>query len=183
MAVVIAVMAAVLIIGTTIAYKSREATAENVITSGNVTVELLLTEKTSDGMEKESADALNVIPGTSSSRIARVKNIGASPAWVRVKADVSFTLDPEFEQEGTPDPGMVIFENTNGKWTYSEGYWYYNEVLQPGETTATLFEEVKFSPEMGNLYQNAKAAITVDVFAAQSAHNGNTALEAAGWPE
>ena len=35
---------------------------------------------------------------------------------------------------------------------------------------------------MGNEYQNAKAMIDITAIAVQSANNGETVLEATGWP-
>ena len=40
-----------------------------------------------------------------------------------------------------------------------------------------------FSTEMGNEYQNVKVKIDLDAQAVQSRNNGESALEATGWPE
>ena len=58
----------------------------------------------------------------------------------------------------------------------------YIEALEKSETTAPLFDEIVFSPTMGNDYQNSTAAVTIYVQAVQTANNGNTVWEAAGWP-
>ncbi len=36
---------------------------------------------------------------------------------------------------------------------------------------------------MSNMYQESRAILQVNAFATQTAHNGASALEAAGWPE
>ena len=54
--------------------------------------------------------------------------------------------------------------------------------MSPGERTEPLFTKVTFSTEMGNLYQGSRAEIAVLAQATQVANNGETALEADGWP-
>jgi hypothetical protein len=51
------------------------------------------------------------------------------------------------------------------------------------ETTTPLFETVKFSGAIGNDYQNSTVELQVFVQAVQTANNGGSIWEAAGWPE
>ena len=44
-------------------------------------------------------------------------------------------------------------------------------------------EEVRFSAEMGNAYQNCTANVVISAQAVQTANNGDTVMEAAGWPD
>ena len=83
-----------------------------------------------------------------------------------------------FIQEATLD---YLCQTEN--WTEKDGWYYYNEALQPGESTKPLFTTVVFAPSMDNLYRNAQATVVVDVEATQFVHNGQSALEAAGWPD
>ena len=76
---------------------------------------------------------------------------------------------------------MINFDTE--KWTEGEdGYWYYNKALESGETTAPLFDTVEFALKMGNEYQESTCVIDVTAQAVQTANNGSSALEAAGWP-
>lgn len=63
-----------------------------------------------------------------------------------------------------------------------DGYYYYKEALKPGEVTAPIFTAVTFKPEMGNEYQNATATVDVSAQAVQTANNGDTVMDAKGWP-
>ena len=56
-------------------------------------------------------------------------------------------------------------------------------MLTPGNTTEYLFSSVKFSESMDNMYQYSKAIIEVTAQATQVANNGDSVLEAAGWPK
>ena len=58
----------------------------------------------------------------------------------------------------------------------------YNKPLQPGERTPYLFTEVRFAAEMDARYGGAQVEVRVQAEATQAANNGQSALEAAGWP-
>lgn len=69
-------------------------------------------------------------------------------------------------------------------WTAGEdGYYYYNEILAPGEVTEPLFTTVSFDTGMNNLYQNSTAAVDVAAYGVQADNNGDTVQEAQGWPD
>ena len=80
------------------------------------------------------------------------------------------------------DLSLLVLDIDTTKWTEKDGWYYYNEMLQPGDTTPPLFTAVSFSENMPNLYQEATAKIDVKAQAVQAANNGDTVLEAAGWP-
>lgn len=91
-------------------------------------------------------------------------------------------------QEWADDEKTKPFENLSGvmlnttDWTEKDGYYYYKEALKPGEVTAPIFTAVTFKPEMGNEYQNATATVDVSAQAVQTANNGDTVMDAKGWP-
>lgn len=160
----------------TIAYFTTEDTATNVITTGNIDIELQ--ETTSDG--SEFTDVVNVVPGQQISKIVKVANKGANDAYVRINLEQFIEL-----ANGTmvTEVGNLIFLDINTtNWTEKDGFYYYNEPLLPGQTTEALFEVVTFNPGMGNEYQKSEATIKVYAQATQVKNNGTTVFEAAGWP-
>ncbi len=68
-------------------------------------------------------------------------------------------------------------------WTYRGGYYYYDKPLAPGEETPPLFTTVTFSSSMDEMWENAKVTVNVTVYGVQSENNGESALDAGGWPE
>lgn len=166
----------------TLAYFTAEDTAHNVITSGQIKVELL---ELADEAKKEPfpEDGVSgVMPGTGVTKIVEVKNIGSHPAYIRVMVDKAIIL-PE-GVDGEPDPGLMLLDFDDTCWTLGEdGFYYYNEALDPGEVTKPLFASVRFAVDMGNIYQNSTATVDVFVYAVQTANNGDTVFDAAGWPE
>ena len=133
------------------------------------------------------------MPGAEISKIVIVRNTGASDAWVRIKVDKTIELADGVE--GTPDPSLMKLYNNNGDsewieqagyegrfWIEHDGYYYYKNPLAPRDETPALFTTVLFDPTMGNEYQNCTAHIEVKADAVQVANNGDTVMDAKGWP-
>ena len=182
----------------TLAYFNAEDTAHNVISSGSVKIELVEKTKGDDGnlVDFPEDGILGVMPGTAVSKIVTVKNTGESAAYIRVWVDsaISEQGDPitnpliknlpmTITVDGEEVDVLTMDYNTED-WTKGEdGYWYYNKALKVGESTEALFENVAFHKLMGNVYQNSKALVNVCAQATQVANNGESAVEAKGWPE
>ena len=174
---VLAICIATLAVGT-LAYFTAEGRAHNVITTGGV--KITVQEWADEEKTKPFEDVTGIMPGMTVTKIAEIKNTGASDAWVRVKVEKNIKL----QGEGTPDTALVELNLNLTDWTLGEdGHLYYNKALKPGEVTEPIFTAVTFNVTMGNEYQNATATVDVAAQAVQTANNGASALEAAGWPE
>lgn len=173
---VLAICIATLAAGT-LAYFTSEGKAHNVLTTGGV--EIAVQEWADEEKTKPFEDLTGIMPGMTVTKIAEIKNTGASDAWVRVKVEKNIKL----QGEGTPDTALVELNLNLTDWTLGEdGYLYYNKVLKPGEVTEPLFTAVTFNVTMGNEYQNATATVDVVAQAVQTANNGETVMDAKGWP-
>ena len=171
-----AICLAITAIGT-LAYFTSEGTAHNVITTGGV--EIAVQEWADEDKQTPFEDLEGIMPGMTVTKIAEIKNTGASDAWIRVKVEKNIRL----HGEGTPDTALVELNLNLTDWTLGEdGYLYYNKVLKPGEVTEPLFTAVTFNVTMGNEYQNATATVDVVAQAVQTANNGDTVMDAKGWP-
>lgn len=177
----------------TLAFFTTEETAHNVITTGNVDIAVVETTLDDNGDEiefpKEGFDG--VMPGTSVSKIVRLENIGKGNAWVRIKVDLTAKAadgsELPLQQDGTD---VMTLDYDTEEWTYSDGYYYYNKILTPGEKTTALFESVAFSKDMGNDYKSGQLAVIINAHAVQSDNNPvptegvePTVAEAKGWPD
>lgn len=161
----------------TLAYFTAEEAAHNVITSGGVDIDLI--ERIDETTPWPEEGVSGVMPGEDIAKIVTVKNTGASAAWIRVKVDVSIT-----KADGTEgDTDLIEIDYDKENWTEKDGYWYYNKATAPGEETEELFTKVTFKPTMDNPYQNCTAFVDVSAQAVQVANNGETVMEAAGWPK
>ena len=177
-----------------LAYFTADETAHNVITSGNVDIELQELRQNEDGTFEQFEDVVGVMPGVSVSKIVQVKNTGFGDAYVRIAIDSSIKLaDGTFASAEDLEKYLHLDFNTEA-WNLVDDWWYYvaNDsfghpgILSPTLTTEPLFENVTFDASMPNEYMNSEATITVYVQAVQSAHNPDDPtlgpLAAAGWP-
>lgn len=166
----------------TLAYFRAEDTAHNVITSGEIDIELQEwadAEKTTPFPEDEVS---GVMPGTEVTKIVEVKNTGANDAYIRVKVEKEFVLSEGVE--GETDSGLMKIDFDETYWMLGEdGYYYYKTALEPGAVTEPLFASVNFDTAMGNIYQNSTAKVDVTAYAVQVANNGDSVMDAKGWPE
>ena len=172
---VLAILIAILAAGS-LAYYTADTKAHNVITTGSVDIEL--NEWANEERTEKFENQTGVMPGKDVTKIVEVKNVGTGSAWVCVQMFVDVYAE---NGEGLP-PEPVKLDINDTDWTYQDGYYYYNKPLAPGATTEPLFTTVSFDEQMGNEYQNAKAMIDITAIAVQSANNGETVLEATGWP-
>ena len=172
---VLAICIATLTTGT-LAFFTSEGRAHNVITTGGV--EIAVQEWADENKQTPFEDLEGIMPGMTVTKIAEIKNTGASDAWVRVKVEKNIKL----QGEGAPDTGLVELTLNTTDWTEKDGYYYYTKALKPGEVTAPIFTAVTFKPDMGNEYQNATATVDVFAQAVQTANNGATVMDAQGWP-
>lgn len=175
---VIAIMLAILAAGT-IAYFTAEGRARNVITTGSVEIELK--EWADENKTEPFKDLEGVMPNTTVTKIAEIKNIGKSDAWIRVKIQKSI----ELKYEGNPDSDLVELNLNDTDWITDGEYYYYKNALKPGETTTPIFTSVTFKAAMGNEYQGAKATVDVYAQAVQTANNPATdgdVKTVKGWP-
>ena len=81
---VLAICIATLAAGT-LAYYNAETTAHNVITTGGV--EIAVQEWADKDKTQPFEDLMGVMPDATVTKIAEVKNTGASDAWIRVRVD------------------------------------------------------------------------------------------------
>ena len=173
---VLAICIATLAAGT-IAFFTAEGKAHNVITTGGV--EIAVQEWADKDKQTPFEDLEGIMPGMTVTKIAEIKNTGASDAWIRVL----ITKNIQLAGDGTPNTDLLELNLNLTDWTLGEdGYLYYNKALKPGEVTKPIFTAVTFKPDMGNEYQNATATVDVSAQAVQTANNGDTVMDAKGWP-
>lgn len=163
----------------TLAYFTAEETNYNVITTAALDVDLV--EETEDGEPWPEEGFNGIEPGVDVTKIAYAENLGNTDAYVRMIIDKSITPAKGVTKELNFD--HITLDINTVDWTEKDGAYYYNQVLKAGEKTPPLFTNVHFGVELGNEYMNAKVKINVTMQAVQVQNNGNSALEAAGWPE
>lgn len=164
----------------TLAYFTAREKAENVITAGNVTIDLC--EETADGEPFPEEGMSGIMPGETIEKIVYVKNTGDNTAWIRVKPVKSLVYEDGNQAEEGSFEQYIELNINQIDWTEKDGWYYYNQPVEAGKQTENLFTSVSFSREMGNPYKSSTVHVTVDAQAVQTDHNGTSVMEAAGWP-
>ena len=174
-----------LVAGGTLAYFTADDIAHNVITTGKVDITIVETQKGDGDTEVEFPEEgiSGVMPGTSVSKIVRVKNIGEGEAWIRVQVsktiksaagdELPLTLTVEGEEVPVMDftVGEDWLDGGDGYYYYKEAMPYYKEAEFPDNATTPLLEAITFAPQMGNEYQSSQADIVICAQAIQTANN------------
>lgn len=137
-------LAVTAVVGGSLAYFTDSAEKKNTFTVGNVNI--TLTEPNWGGNGSE--DAPEAYPGEPLAKDPTVKNDGANPCFVRIKVDGLDSLSPA---------GMITYRTdyaTGGLgdgWVKgSDGYFYYDTVLEVGTTTDALFDQIVMPTDLTN---------------------------------
>lgn len=80
----------------------------------------------------EENDNKTIVPGDDFKKIVKIKNIGESSCYVRVKVLIS--------PEKYIDELNLDINTTD--WDYQDGYYYYRHILDCGESTTPLFTKL-----------------------------------------
>ena len=162
----------------TFAYYTSLGRASNVITMGDI--ELKIHETTDSGTDFPD-EGVYVIPGDVVSKRVSVENVGENPFYLRVKVVYgidSLTLSAK-------DAFKLNIDENN--WELHDGWYYYKDVLEAGETTPDLFSHVEIvGSKVDNSYIGKTLSLTVKAHAVQSENNtvpNDAVYMASGWPE
>ena len=159
----------------TLAYYTTIGKATNVVTSGDI--QLKIHEKTADGSDFP-AEGVYIIPGDIVSKQVSIENVCGHPFYLRVK------LVSGSNNEALSADDCLKMDIDTVNWTYLDGYYYFNRILQPGEMTPTLFTQVEIvGSKVDQSHIGSTLSLTVNAYAVQSENNpAKHPWEASGWP-
>lgn len=159
----------------TLAYYTAIGKATNVVTSGNISLQIH--EKTADGSDFPT-EGVYIIPGDIVSKQVTVENVCEHPFYLRVKL-VSGSTNEALSAED-----CLKMDIDTANWTYVDGFYYYNQILQPGETTPALFTQVEIvGSKVDQTHIGSTLSLTVNAYAVQSENNpADHPWDASGWP-
>lgn len=170
----IVALAAIAVVGGTLAWFTDDEVATNTFTVGNVDITLTEPNWTSTG----SQDAPEVYPGEPLAKDPTVKNDGANPCFVRIKVTGLDCLAPASNITYRTDyvPGKL-----GDNWVlHTDGYFYYNKVLAVGATTDALFDQIVIPTDLenGNAESEFDVVVTAEAVQAQGAKASWSAVQA-----
>ncbi|HHD2804932.1 TPA: SipW-dependent biofilm matrix protein BsaA [Clostridium perfringens] len=134
--------------------------------------------KINEDFNKEDAD--NTLPGDNVTKQVNVSNKATYDQLIRVKIKKVWK-DAKGEEKSDLDTKNIIlnFENNltdsnkpeEGKWIEgSDGYYYYNGIVNPDGQTANLLESVTLSKDTTNEFKGLKFDVVVDSEGVQAAN-------------
>lgn len=161
--------------GGTWAYFSTQAAARNTVSTG--TVQLAINQRTAAG-DPLPPDGEQIMPGDTLGRQITVQNTGDEPIYLRVKL-----IKGVSEQNLSAENCMTIEINTADWTAQPDGYYYYNNVLEAGQETPSLVEQIHFEGlAINNAYLGRDFTLDVEAYGVQSVNNSASPLTAMGWP-
>lgn len=184
LAIIFGLIAVLAVLSTgTLAYFTTTVTADNVVTAGDMKLEIH--DKNSAG-EDFTSEGMIVMPGDKIDEIVTVENTGNHPMYLRVK--VTKGVNDE-ALAGTAEDCLKIDIANPDKWQFKadektgEGYYYYTEVLESKAETPSLFENLEIvGMQVDNRYIGKNFNLKISAYAVQSENNGETVWDAFGWP-
>ena len=160
--------------GLTMAYMTDSEQNTNVITVGDVTVDLIETKW-------EPANGINTLPRKTVQKNPAVTNKGSLDCWIFLKVKSPkkniITVDNNTKKKN-PSVNMELFSfETNDFWqlinktttdTEVEYVYGYKDILEPNGTTESLFDTVTMVNYLeGSIDPNEKLDISIEAMAVQ----------------
>ena len=154
--------------------------SNNIITFGKLKMELIETSIDKDGNEVRVSNNENEYISLNStvSRKVKVKNVGKHSMYIRLK--LNMLLNNNYAETLN---NSVSYDINDQDYIFSDGWYYYKKILEPGEETTNLITKIDFSLE--NLDEDIKKTIRLDIDAqaVQAENQSEDVLMVKGWPE
>ena len=167
-----------LITESTLAFYTTVGKATNVITSGGV--EMRIVETGFGGVEFPK-EGIYILPGDVVTKEVKVESLSTEPFYLRVKILYGVNSDV------LPSDECFKLNINTDYWTYYDGWYYYNDEVESGETTPYVFSQVEIvGSAVGSEYIGKTLTLTVDAQAVQSKNNpiiDSKTYTAVGWPK
>lgn len=171
---------------------ARTEKKTNQFTVGNIEIELTepkwseLPDANQNGIpdEAECISPLQVIP-----KDPMITNTGTNPAYVYLKISVPkknvlYANETGQIVEKSDTPTEIFSYTANQGWTQfacdtsgesqNDYYYYYNKILNPGESTNSLFNSIKYADIIEGQLEGEKCMVDVMAFGVQTEGSGIT---------
>lgn len=167
------------VIGVTVyAAVTASVSMKNVILVGDIEVQLH--QQDASGKEVSNKE-VTVSRGYQVERIVFAENTGTQPAFVRFSIESAF-IDAVTGEKLSQDKIRLLL-NEDSRWIYEDGWYYYAEVLEPGEQTIPILSGIQFDASLDESNQEDVLHLDITMHGLQAKNNAEDVLEAVGWPE
>ena len=169
-------------IASIVAFVSRSTIAKNVITFGNLKMQLIQTtlNENNQEVEVENNENLNITNKPNLSRIVKIKNLGKHEFYARVSLHLIGVDEKNQEFEAN---NYVSYDINTEDWIYKDGWYYYKKIVKQNEFTSNLITEIDFDVNsITSKFYNAKFKLDINAEVVQAENNAENVLDALGWP-
>ncbi len=169
------------------AYFVTQDRVHNVITTDSVKIEVEHWLETNEGLIPDPAEPIQVMPGITVKKVVTVKNKEAE-SYIRAKYELLMKDAEgriiELTSEELGEKVQFVMNQTDWvRKTDDSEWWYYKHGVATDASTNPMFTGISFDgANITNEYQNCTVEMKVKAQAVQIANNGNSAVEATGWP-
>lgn len=166
----------------TVAFITMRIDAKNIITFGNLKMELIETTLNQDNTETivENNDIIDITNITDLSRIIKIKNIGKHDFFTRVSLNLIGIDKDNIEFNATE---YINLDINPTDWVYKDGWYYYKKIVKNNEITSELLTNIRFDVNsITSHYPNGKFKLDINAEAVQAENNSKDVLEVMGWP-
>ena len=182
LSVLVIVLAIAAVGGATMAWFTDAEELTNTFTAGT-----LIIDADDEWRELIGEDWTNANPGDCKEKDFTVKNDGTKRMFVRFSFDGAWVTPlPNAPVGFVPDNDLVTIKPAVGdldNWTFVDGYWYYNGLLESGDEITFTFLVCLDGPGADNDYQGAKFAITFNFEAIQVTNEAVNDVWGVYWDE
>lgn len=177
------IIAFFILVISTVAFRIYNKTINNVITFGNIKMQLLQTtlNESNEEIVINNDENFNITYNSTVSRILKVKNLGKQEFFLRISLEM-IGIDGNNQEFNANN--LVAYDINEDDWIYKDGWYYYKDIIKENEITSNLITKIDFDIDnimtnylKGNFKFNAKAQ------AVQAKNNASNVLDASGWPE
>lgn len=171
------------------AYNTVQGKINSRVTMHTLTFDVLQEDEAGDPITADDPTTW-ITPGDDCEYYVYARSTCEEPMYIRAQVGIDVNPLPQMRIEeevmnkaraGCDKACGLIYNTTD--WTYSDGYWYYNRIVEPGAETAPLITGIWFSlMNMGNEYRGTAFTVPVHMDAVQSKNNDHGgSIKALGW--
>ena len=166
-----------------VAFRVYNKTANNVITFGNIKMQLLQTtlNENNEEINVNNNEKFDITHTSTVSRRIKVKNLGKQEIFLRISLEMIGT-DENNKEFNAND--LVTYDVNENDWIYKDGWYYYKNTIKENEITSNLITEIAF--DINNIttnYPKGNLKFNVKAQAVQAKNNAVDVLNVVGWPE
>jgi len=180
--IVLIIVISLLCITATMTFITKKITANNVITFGNLEMQLIQTTLDENNKEKEvkNNEILDITYSPIVSRIVKMQNIGKQDFFARVSLEI---IGTDANNKKFNANNLVSYNINTNDWIYKDGWYYYKKIVKQNDVTSNLMTQINFNTNKITAdYPKSNFKFNIKAEVVQAKNNAVNVLNVVGWP-